>query len=71
MKKKLIVAITAVSIIAGLSACNGGNGASTQNTPERDFADMTENYIPPQPVVDAAFGAFGLLYHPEAGEEVR
>lgn len=53
MKKAFLAVVLCVVITVGLCACEGqNNGASTQNMPERDFADMTENYEPLGPVVE-------------------
>lgn len=52
MKKAILATILCISISMGLCACEGQNGTSTQSAPERDFADMTENYEPLGPVVE-------------------
>ena len=52
MKKVFLVTVLCIAITVGLCACQGqGSGVSTQNVQERDFADMTEGYVPPKPVV--------------------
>lgn len=53
MKRVFLATVLCVAITIGLCACEGqNNGASTQNMQERDFADMTENYVPLGPVVE-------------------
>lgn len=52
MKRAFLAVVLCMAVTVGLCACQGqGNGASTQNMQERDFADMTEGYVPPKPVV--------------------
>lgn len=52
MKRVFLAAVLCVAITVGLCACEGQNDTSTQSAQERDFADMTENYVPLGPVVD-------------------
>ena len=52
MKRAFLAVVLCMAVTVGLCACQGqGNGASTQNMQERDFADMTEGYVPLKPVV--------------------
>ena len=46
MKKIVLVTLLCISVTIGLCACEG------QGNSQRDFADMTENYVPLGPVVE-------------------
>lgn len=46
MKKIILVTLLCISVTIGLCACEG------QGDSQRDFADMTENYVPLGPVVE-------------------